>query len=109
MATYTSNLNLKKPASTEDVSILDINGNSDTLDTEVSTSNVYLSVTSLSALPHTISNSKITANHRVVNMILSNSLAQPSDWSYTTAAGSITITGTISGTTNVFLHLAKYY
>jgi len=35
MATYTPNLNLKKPASTDLVSIADINGNMDALDTAV--------------------------------------------------------------------------
>ena len=35
MATYTPNLNLKKPATTDLVSIADINGNMDTLDTAV--------------------------------------------------------------------------
>lgn len=35
MAPYTTNLNLKKPAATDYVSIADINGNMDTLDTEV--------------------------------------------------------------------------
>ena len=32
MATYTSNLNLKKPAGTEAINVADINGNMDTLD-----------------------------------------------------------------------------
>ena len=34
MATYTTNLNLKKPAGTEDINIADINGNMDTIDAE---------------------------------------------------------------------------
>ena len=32
MATYTSNLSLKKPAGTEDINVADINGNTDILD-----------------------------------------------------------------------------
>ena len=32
MATYTSNLSLKKPEGTEDINIADINGNMDILD-----------------------------------------------------------------------------
>ena len=34
MATYTSKLNLKKPESTEDINIADINGNMDTIDSQ---------------------------------------------------------------------------
>lgn len=35
MATYTTNLNLKKPAASEKVSIADINGNMDTIDSKL--------------------------------------------------------------------------
>ena len=37
MASYTTNLNLKKPAGSENVAIGDINGNMDTIDTAVGT------------------------------------------------------------------------
>ena len=37
MATYTTNLNLKKPAGSENVSIGDINNNMDTIDSAVGT------------------------------------------------------------------------
>jgi len=52
---------------------------------------------------------QFTTRHRVVNCILSNTLAQPSDWSYSTGNGSVTISGTISGTTNVYLCLSEFY
>ena len=39
MATYTTNLNLKKPATTDTASIADINGNMDTLDAALAFSN----------------------------------------------------------------------
>ena len=39
MATYTTNLNLKKPAGSENVSIGDINNNMDTIDSAVGTLN----------------------------------------------------------------------
>ena len=93
----------------ENPSYLDMNTNYGKLDAAFGAQDLFFSVSNLSALPHTISDSKITANHRVVNAVLSNTLAQPSDWSYTTSAGSIVISGTISGTTNLYLHLAKYY
>ena len=109
MASYTTNISLKKPAGGEDVSVIDINVNMDTVDAAFGRNNLYLTLSNISALPQTITSTKITANHRVVNCILSNTLAQPSDWSYTTGAGSITISGTISGTTNIYLHLAEVY
>ena len=105
----TTNLGLVKPAGDDDLSVLDINGNSDTIDTAFGRNNVFVSLTSLSALPYTYSDAKITTRHRVVNCILSNTLAQPSDWSYSTGNGSVTISGTISGTTNVYLCLSEFY
>ena len=62
---------------------------------------------SISSLPTTISNANITSDMVVVNSVLSNPATQLSDWSWTTANGSITISGTISGTTNVTLYLMK--
>lgn len=109
MATSTTNLNLTKPAGTEDASVLDINSNMDKIDAAVGRNNLLVTFSSISALPQTISNSKITANHVVVNAEFSNPAAQASDWSYTTSAGSITITGTISGTTTVYVHLSEVY
>lgn len=43
MASYTTNLNLKKPAASEKVSIADINGNMDIIDTAYSTVNGNIS------------------------------------------------------------------
>ena len=105
----TSNLKLKKPAGDEDANVVQINWNSDTIDTAFGRNNIYVSVSNLSALPFTYSNTKITAKHRVVNMVLSNTEAQQSDWSYSTSAGSVTLSGTISGSTNVFLYMAEFY
>ena len=105
----TTNLGLVKPSGDDYGSVLDINGNSDKIDAAFGRNNVFVSISSLSSLPHTISNSKITGNHRVVNAIFSNTAAAPSDWSYSTTTGSITISGTISGTTNVFLCLSEFY
>ena len=109
MATSTTNLGLTKPVNGEDVSLPVINGNTEILDTAFGRNNVFVSLTSLSALPYTATNSKITANHRVVNCVLSNTGAQTGDWSYSTASGSVTISGSISGTTNVYLYLSEFY
>lgn len=109
MATTTSNLGMTLPVGEEDVLLSVINGNSEILDTEVGTSNLKVSIQNLATLPYVFSNSKITAKHEVTDIVLSNNAAQPSDWSYTTAAGSLTISGTISGTTDIVLYLAKIY
>lgn len=62
---------------------------------------------SFGTLPQTISNSKITSDHVVVNYVLSNINAQISDWTITTSNGSLTISGSISGSTTLTLYLMK--
>ena len=61
----------------------------------------------ISSLPHTYSNTKIKANHVVVDAQLSNPYAQASDWTVTTANGSMTISGSISGSTTLTVKLTK--
>ena len=63
--------------------------------------------TGISTLPQTISNSKITENHCVMNSVLSNPSAQTGDWTVTTSNGSLTIAGTISGSTDITLYLMQ--
>ena len=62
---------------------------------------------SVSSLSTTITNSLITSNMEVVHSVLSNPSAQTGDWTVTTSDGSLTITGSISGTTNITLYLAE--
>ena len=62
---------------------------------------------SFSSLPHTYSNTKIKAHHVVVDSQLSNPSAQTSDWTVTTANGSMTISGSISGSTTLTVKLTK--
>lgn len=66
---------------------------------------VVITTSSFSSLPQTISNSNITADHVVVNSELSNPAAQTGDWTITTSAGSLTIAGTINGSTTLTLYL----
>lgn len=66
---------------------------------------LHVSASSVSSLPVTISNANITSDMRVIEWVLSNPSAQTGDWSWTTAAGGVTITGTISGTTKIDLDL----
>lgn len=61
---------------------------------------------SVSSLSTTITNSAITADMEVVHTVLSNPSAQTGDWTVTTSNGSLTIVGSISGTTNITLYLA---
>jgi len=63
--------------------------------------------TSFNSLPQTISNAAITSDHVVMNSVLSNPSAQTGDWTITTSSGSLTIAGTINGSTTVTLYLLK--
>ena len=67
---------------------------------------VEITQSSVSSLPITISDSRILAKHKVVNSVLSNPSAQTGDWTVTTSAGSLTISGNISGTTDITLDLS---
>ena len=62
---------------------------------------------SVSALPTTISSGDITADMicKPGDCLLSNPAAQTDKWTVTSAAGSVTISGTISGTTDITLWL----
>lgn len=68
-----------------------------------------LSKSSVSSLPTTITDSRITSTMicRPGGIRLSNPGAQRSDWTITTANGSVTISGTINGTTNIYLWLEE--
>ena len=60
---------------------------------------------SFSSLPQTITKEKISSKHVVLKAVLSNPSAQTGDWTVTTSDGSLTISGSISGTTTVKLYL----
>lgn len=68
---------------------------------------LVVSVASFSALPQTITNSNIDDDMVVVNSVLSNPSAQTGDWTVNTSNGSLTISGSISGTTTATLYLMK--
>lgn len=67
---------------------------------------VVVSKSSVSSLSTTISDSNITAKHVVVSSTLSNPSAQTGDWTVTTSNGSLSIAGSIDGTTDITLVLA---
>ena len=62
-------------------------------------------VPTFSSLPVTVTDSRIEAADEVVEAVLDNPTAQISDWTVTTSAGSLTINGTINGSTNATLYL----
>lgn len=64
-----------------------------------------ITVPSFSSLPRTVTDSRITYYHEVLNQTLSNPLAQTGNWTIDTSTGSLTITGSISGSTSLTLIL----
>lgn len=68
---------------------------------------LMLTVSGISSLSKTVSNSNIASDMVVVNSTFSNPAAQTGDWTVTTGTGTLTISGTISGTTDVTLYLMK--
>lgn len=72
MATYTTNLNLKKPAASDNVSIGDINGNMDTLDSAVAGKQDQHSAITISVAANAWSNK--TATVTVTGVTASNTV-----------------------------------
>ena len=69
--------------------------------------NLLLVETTVSSLPKTVSNAAITANHVGMRLELGTPTAQTSEWTVTTASGSVTISGSVSGSTTVKLVLGE--
>lgn len=68
---------------------------------------LVVEVSSFTSLPQTVTNANITSDMVVVNSVLGTPSAQTGDWTVTTADGSATITGSISGETSLTLYLMK--
>lgn len=108
MASYTTRYNLKKPAASDKVLIADINNNMDIIDEQINLARpLLITISSVSALPVTASNSKITSTMRCERLSTSNATAQGSDWTVTTGTGTVTVDGTLLGTTNIGLWLVE--
>lgn len=58
----------------------------------------------ISSLPQTFTDANITANMIVLESVLGTPSAQTEDWTVTTANGSVTISGSISGSTTLMLY-----
>ena len=66
-----------------------------------------VTLSSVSSLPQTVSNSDIDSDMVVVASSLSNRNAQAGTFTVTTSNGSLTVSGYVSGTTNITLYLMK--
>lgn len=72
--------------------------------TELGTT-IMLEIPSFSSLPQTITDDRINTHHIVLNSVFGNPSAQTSDWTVTTSDGSLTISGSMSGSTTLTLYL----
>lgn len=74
-------------------------------------SNIRVTFSSISgsgsSVTKTASSGLITANHEVVHVALGNPAAQVGDWSWATAAGSLSISGEVNGSTTMVVILVK--
>lgn len=69
---------------------------------------LVVTASSISSLPAVVSDANTTTDMVVINSVLSNPSAQTGDWTVdTSTAGQATISGTISGTTDITLYLMK--
>lgn len=108
-------MNLVENPVNNDILLTDSNGQAidsgtslTTINTNIENKKVLVITTSnFSSLPQTITNSAITSNMVVVNSVLSNTSAQTSVWTINTTDGSLTITGSISGSTTLTLYLLE--
>lgn len=69
---------------------------------------LHVSKSSFSSLPQTISNSSITASMRVVNCVWGTPASITGNVTWTTAAGSLTLSGSISGSTTAEIDLIEF-
>ena len=72
----------------------------------ITISNISSDSPSNPSFSRTISNARIKPNYVVVHSVLSSPSVQVSDWVVTTTTGSLTISGSIKGTTNITLYLS---
>jgi hypothetical protein len=61
----------------------------------------------VSSLPKTVTDANIEDDMVVLNSEIGTPSAQTGDWTVTTSAGSLTVSGTISGSTTLKLYLMK--
>lgn len=79
----------------------------DNIEDDIENKDLVIDIASFSSLPQTVNNAKITADHVVSMSTLGTPSAQTGDWTVTTSNGSLTISGSISGSTTLKLLLTK--
>lgn len=67
---------------------------------------LVVTLSAFSSLPATFYETAVTADHVCIKAELGTSSAQTGDWTVTTSAGELTISGSISGSTTATLYLA---
>jgi len=68
---------------------------------------LVVTLSALSSLPATFYETAVTADHVCIKAELGTPSAQTGDWTVTTSAGELTISGSISGSTTATLYLAR--
>jgi hypothetical protein len=68
---------------------------------------LVIEVPAFSSLPQTVNDSRITEAHVLFQAELGTPSAQTGDWTVNTADGSVTVSGSISGSTTLKLVLGK--
>lgn len=110
-ASWENTMNLVNNALDNNIPILNSSGqviDSGVQITEINNKKVLVITTSsISSLPQTITNSNITSNMVVVNSVLSNPSAQTSNITVNTSNGSLTLSGSLSGSTTITLYLLE--
>lgn len=66
-----------------------------------------VTIPNVSSLPTTVTVPRINAQYVVIESTLSNAAAQIGDWTVTTGTSSLTVSGAISGTTDITLLLME--
>lgn len=66
-----------------------------------------LTFSSFSTLPQTLTDSRITSTMVMVGWYVANDSAKTSEWTVTPADGSVTVSGSISGSTTLMIILAE--
>lgn len=64
-------------------------------------------ISNFSTLPQTVNHSAITSKHEVIHADFTNPDAQSEDWTVTTSAGSLTVSGSITSATTLTLYLTE--
>ena len=89
----------------EGINITSVTKLFDTVSNVRSLQTLVIDVPSISSLPITVTDARIEKDHVVMNSILSNPSAQTDDWTVNTSDGSLSINGSISGSTDLTLYL----